>query len=330
MLGSRVRSPPVRPLAWKNVRGGVFRTANDFWPKVEKRDNGDLGVIATVKRSCLGGEKKNGEMRMSLSVTEYLQRIGYGGGTEPTVGNLVALVRAHRLAVPYETLDLWRGHHVELTVESLYGKIVVRRRGGYCFELNGLFSWLLRELGYNVREYFGRWHLNETLAVPKRRHRVICVALPGRPNCLVDVGISLPLMTAPLELAFDKVQANGRNYCRVVRDPSLSCVVEIRRRDGAWVRLFSFDTAPQLPIDFDYAHYWCETHPTSVFRRQLWVCLPKADGSIKTIGQEDDAASGEKRLVYAFTPATGPQEKTVLGDEAALAGALKTHFGLVE
>ena len=98
-----------------------------------------------------------------MKVEDYLVRIGYRGGRGPNVANLAALVKAHRFAVPYETLDLWRGRHVTLATEEIYDKIVTRSRGGYCFELNGLFTWLLREFGYNVRECFGRWHFGEDM-----------------------------------------------------------------------------------------------------------------------------------------------------------------------
>ena len=265
-----------------------------------------------------------------MKVEDYLARIGYRGGRGPSAANLAALVKAHRLAVPYETLDLWRGRHVTLATEEIYDKVVTRRRGGYCFELNGLFAWLLRELGYNVREYFGRWHFGEDMQVPMRRHRVVVVALPGRPNQIVDAGIGMPFLMAPLDFSFGAPQSVGRQMCRVVRDTTLSAVVEIRRRDGAWDRLFSFDTSPQLPIDFAYAHYWCETHPTSDFRRKVWVFLPGADGSMKSIASEPDPETGELTPTLALTAPDGKQTRTPLRSEAALANALRGHFGIVE
>ena len=265
-----------------------------------------------------------------MDIGKYLERIGYRGGREPSAANLTALLKAHRLAVPYETLDLWRGRHVTLATEEIYDKIVTRRRGGYCFELNGLFAWLLRELGYNVREYFGRWHFGEDLAVPMRRHRVVVVAFPGHPNRIVDAGIGMPFLMAPLDFVFGVPQNAGRQTYRVVRDPTLSAVVEVRKRDGAWDRLFSFDTAPQLPLDFAYAHYWCETHPTSSFRQKVWVFLPADDGSMRSIASEPDPETGELTPTFAFTAPDGKQTRTPLRSEAALAETLREHFGIVE
>ena len=140
-------------------------------------------------------------------------------------------------------------------VEQRYGEIapalVTRRRGGYCFELNGLFAWLLKELGYNVREYFGRW-------------------------------------------------------------------------------LFSFDTTPQLPVDFAYAHYWCETHPSSSFRQRHWVYLPQADGSVRTLSPETDPETGEPAPVLAHIAPSRKTERTWLHGDAVFAAALREHFGIVE
>ena len=269
-------------------------------------------------------------MTETMDADAYLARIGYRGGREPNAANLAALVKAHRHAVPYETLDLWRGRHTSLATEAIYDKIVTRGRGGYCFELNGLFAWLLRELGYSVREYFGRWLMNEELAVPKRRHRVVCVALEGRANQIADVGIGMPLVMEPLGLVFDVPQTRGTQLYRVVRDAVLGAVVEIRRRDGAWTRVFSFDTAPQLPIDFAYAHWWCETHPSSDFRRKLWVFRPCADGAMKSIATEPDPEGGEPVPTYMFTPPKGEPVKTFLRTEAALAAALEHEFGIRE
>ncbi len=264
----------------------------------------------------------------------YLERIGYTGGCEPNAANLAALAKAHRFSVPYESLDLWRRRRTTLATEAIYEKIVLRRRGGYCFELNGLFAWLLRALGYNVREYFGRWLMGEEMAVPKRRHRVVCVALPTGPNKIVDVGIGRPFVLSPLDLVFDVPQPSDGKIYRIVRDPVLTCLVQVRKRDGTWANLFSFDTAPQVSVDFAYAHWWCATHPESQFLQKMWVFLPQRDGACdgasRSIALELDPETGEYAPTFALTAPDGRQTKTILRDEAALAAALKEHFGIVE
>ena len=240
---------------------------------------------------------------------------------------LAALVRAHRFAVPYETLDLWLRRDFSLEIPAMYEKIVTRRRGGYCFELNGLFAWLLRELGFNVREYFGRWLFDEKEAVPMRRHRVICVALPGRPNAIVDVGVGVPFMLSPLDFAFDVSQRRDGRIYRIVRDPVLAAVVEVLSPDG-WMRLFSFDTTPQLEHDFDYANWWCRTNPASSFLSRLWVYLPGSDNSARVIAIADDGTGGWKSLVYCERKATGEVSRTKVADAGHLADILRERFGI--
>ena len=135
---------------------------------------------------------------------------------------------------------------------------------------------------------------------------------------------------APLDLVFDVSRPVGRQTYRVVRDPTLSAVVEIRMRDGGWERLFSFDTSPQLPIDFAYADYWCRTHPESVFRRGFRAFLPADDGSTKAIVSESDPATGGLTPVLVLTDSDGKQVRTHLRSDETIAEALREHFGIVE
>jgi N-hydroxyarylamine O-acetyltransferase len=85
-----------------------------------------------------------------VKVGPYLDRIGYSGVAEPTHAVLAALQRAHMLTVPFENLDIALGRWLVLDRRANYAKIVERRRGGWCFELNGMFGWLLEQLGYRV------------------------------------------------------------------------------------------------------------------------------------------------------------------------------------
>ena len=111
-----------------------------------------------------------------MDVKKYLERIGIDDIPEPTVENLIMIQKAHLQTIPYETCDISLRNMVpSMELEDIYNKIVEQKRGGYCFELNGALAWLLKNLGYHVKESFGRWHFSETDPVPTRRHRVIQV-----------------------------------------------------------------------------------------------------------------------------------------------------------
>src|SRR5690349_20763038 len=85
-----------------------------------------------------------------LDVRAYLDRVGYSGGIEATAENLRALHRAHLLTVPFENLDISVGRKIVVDEEVILRKILELRRGGFCYELNGVFAALLRALGFQV------------------------------------------------------------------------------------------------------------------------------------------------------------------------------------
>ena len=266
-----------------------------------------------------------------MDVQAYLDRIGWRGDATPGAANLAALVRAHRTAIPYETLDLWRGRQTTLDLDALYDKLVTRRRGGYCFELNGLFAALLRELGYEVREYAGRWlRSNPTMPVPRRCHRVVCARAKDGRTQIADAGIGLPFLLAPLDVVFDRPQLQDGRYYRVVRDGRLGIVVEVLQPDGGWLRLMSFDASPCEPIDFDYPHWWCQTSPDSIFRRSFRVFRLTADGGWQAIEGGVPQAGGQLAMTFIRHGPDGAARRTELAGEAALKAALEADFGIAE
>jgi len=100
-------------------------------------------------------------VRSDMDVERYLKCIGYEGSREPTLENLEALSFSHKLAVPYSNLHYFGGPITNLDLEVLFDKIVVKGSGGTCYEMNGLFKWLLRQLGYNVTTTQGNWFMPE-------------------------------------------------------------------------------------------------------------------------------------------------------------------------
>lgn len=266
-------------------------------------------------------------MKVKMSARDYLKRIGFGGKITRTAETLAELQRCHMMSVPYESIDIWRGKAGPLTYEAMYDKIVRRRRGGYCFELNGMFGWLLRELGFKTEEYFGRWLMDEKLEIPARRHRVIRVTI-GKREFIADVGVGQRAPLTPLEFVCGKVQrCEGVDY-RIVRDRRLGYVQEARLK-GVWTKVYSFDLAPQEPIDFMYVHYFCVNAPDSFFRGNLIVHLPTENGR-KSIRSVRDPKTGR---TFQRLAVTGDDGKTVLTDlrtERALAAAFAEHFGIRE
>ena len=82
---------------------------------------------------------------------QCVSRINYAGELDPNLSVLTALQEAHLLAVPFENLDIHAGKEIVLDLPRLFQKVVTMKRGGFCYEPNGLFYWLLQELGFTVR-----------------------------------------------------------------------------------------------------------------------------------------------------------------------------------
>ena len=216
-------------------------------------------------------------------VKAYFKRIGLDHPEKivPDSELLQKLQFAHCTHVPYENLDIIRGIPLSLKTDDLYEKIVVQGRGGFCFELNGLFGWLLRELGYEVTDVAARYLRGET-SIPMRRHRVLLVrAVDGTWCC--DVGIGEVCPRYPLRLVEGLEQSQFDECYRFDKDPFLGWVL-MDRHHGEWRQFYSFTEEPQLDVDFIAPTFYCEKHPDSPFFPDEMFSLKTAEGRITLDG----------------------------------------------
>jgi N-hydroxyarylamine O-acetyltransferase len=86
-----------------------------------------------------------------MNLGQYLNRVGFTGSLEPNLETLIALHRAHLQTIPYENLSIHFGRTLELNLERIFERLVLEQRGGWCYEMNGLFAWALHEIGFDVR-----------------------------------------------------------------------------------------------------------------------------------------------------------------------------------
>lgn len=200
----------------------------------------------------------------------YLERLNCSGAGTVSEENLFRLQAAHLAELPYTNLSFYRnGQVTSLETEALFERIILQNKGGYCFELNGLFGELLRTLGYDVTDFFGRWHFGSDEAVPMRRHRILKVVL-GEKTFLADAGIGSLCPVTPLAFRYDAVQPKNFRAYRMVKDPLLGNVVQAETPSG-FLPYFSFTEDPHFPRDFVYVHAYCIRQPDSLFRNKLFV-----------------------------------------------------------
>ena len=210
----------------------------------------------------------------AVDVAAYFDRIGYRGAAEPTAQTVHALVAAHNGSIPFENLDPLLGIPVaDLSAAALIDKLVRRRRGGYCYEHNGLMGYVLEELGFGVERLAGRvvW-LRSDGALPAQTHQVLSVRVPGVDGpLLVDVGFGGQTLTSPIRLEAGPVQETRHEPYRIHdRGDVYQLEAEI---NGEWQPLYMFTTRPQPRIDLEVGSWYVSTHPNSFFVTGLTAAL---------------------------------------------------------
>ena len=245
----------------------------------------------------------------SAEVNEYLARIAYGGPREPTAGVLRAVHRAHLYAVPFENLSIRRGDGVVLDESALFDKIVRRRRGGFCYELNGLFSALLQALGFRVVRVAGRVGVN---GIPFD-HMALIVQLDD--PLLADVGFGDSFL-APLRLASRDPQDGGDARRYRIAEMEDGGLLLSRERDGTWERQYAF-TLETWPLSaYAGGCRYHSTSPQSTFTQKTVVSRATETGRVTL---------SDRRLIFTDG---GVRRETELADDAAVADALRDLFGI--
>ena len=203
---------------------------------------------------------RNGPKMTEEQIIAYLARIGISSPVPLTLEGLGKLQMAHRLTVPFENLDIVAGRPLSLELPHLYDKIVRRRQGGVCAELNTLYNWLLYSLGFQVTSYNARMLLPDTYLF--RRHRILAVRLAGG-TYTTDVGFATENARVPLLLAEGVVQRDGPFAYRYQQEEFYGWVQCQRRPGHDWERIQAFTLEPQIDRDFDPVLFFFEKSPAS-------------------------------------------------------------------
>ncbi|MCM3745537.1 arylamine N-acetyltransferase [Sporosarcina luteola] len=208
-----------------------------------------------------------------MEIEKYLDRFHASPGNQPSLRQLSELQRLHMTAVPFENLDVIRRVPIYLNLNTIYEKVVLRKRGGFCYELNGLFHWLLRQLGYDasliaatVYRPNGQWAKPET-------HAAILVHLEQ--SYLVDVGFGdSTILPIPL---------NGSPHTDVsgtyaVQKSGNGIFDLIRNRNGDSRPLYRFSTIEKQLSDFHEGCVFNQVSPESTFTHVDIVTLATPAG----------------------------------------------------
>ena len=146
----------------------------------------------------------------------YMKRIGINNVLTADLKSLSILQISHLTHIPYENYDSLEHRLTSLNHKELYRKLITEHRGGICFELNGLYAWLLKSIGFDVRSHLSRYIIPEG-EIHQRTHRVMTVTIDGE-RYLTDVGVNSECSRKPLLLAEGLVQSDSISEYRFEKD----------------------------------------------------------------------------------------------------------------
>ena len=240
----------------------------------------------------------------------YFERLGI---PEPADGEprdkalLDRIIYAHQLAIPFENLDVVDGHlNVSLGIGDVFDKVVRGKRGGYCFELNGIFHALLAELGYDVMPVVGRSLKNRGYVYPFTHRAVIAEVDGQRLFCDVGYGGPMPPCSVPL-IDGHEISSHGQTFRIEAGEGNWWNLLYLGRTDELEAARAS-SSAPREPepvtafldermqlTDYAVLSHFCATSPLSVFTQWRMVNRRTADGNVSITADEFTRVSGAEK-----------------------------------
>ena len=246
-----------------------------------------------------------------MDLQAYLDRIGYTGPVQPDLATLKALHRAHLLAIPYENLDVQLGRRVTTDPADAYDKIVRRRRGGWCYEMNGLLGWALGEIGFPVTRMAGAANREITDDSVIGNHLVLLTEIDSEP-WVADVGFG--------DGALDPFPL------KAWEGPIAGYPFRLEPMEGGWWRFhnhpfggaksFDFQVQPADPALLAGRCEWLQYSPESGFVLNLVAQRYRSETILQLRG----------RVLREVTPQGPTQRQLDSADE--LVACLRDDFGL--
>lgn len=250
-----------------------------------------------------------------MELESYLDRIGYRGPRNADLATLAGLVAHQAASIPFEAIDVLLGKGVDIAPDAIFDKAVTRRRGGYCFEQNGLLRQGLDALGFAVEPRLARvlWMRPADAPLLRPTHMVLVATIAGR-DFLVDAGFGNGTPTAPLAFDTTGPQPTPLETFRISPSP-LGHLLEMQTDDG-WAPVYAITRERPTPDAIADANLFTSTSPESRFRRDLMLARATNEARLLLLGNR-----------LTIRPKTGEVETRLL-DEAELERTLSTVFNL--
>lgn len=254
-------------------------------------------------------------MPEKVNLNAYFERIGFAGSIAPTIQTLEQLHALHPAVIPFENIAPLIGEQVMLDQQSLEKKLLIDKRGGFCFEHNFLFMRILRDLDYEVRPLLARviWTNPEAATAPPS-HMLLLIDIKGA-NYIADVGFGGLSLTAPLRLRSGSEQTTPHETFRLTGgDPDWTLEVKIGEE---WRGVYVFTTAEAAEVDLWDINRDLSSNPASPFTMQLRASLSPSGRRLKVHNDQFTVQpTGEEAQKRALTSVA--EIRAVLTDELGL------------
>lgn len=218
-----------------------------------------------------------------MNIEKYLNRINYSGPLEPSLPVLKQIQKQHLLTVPFENLDIHNNVPIKLSIEKFFDKIVNQNRGGFCYELNGLFYELLIALGYDAIRISARVY-DENKGYGKEFDHFAIIVTINDSAYLTDVGFG-EFTFGPLELQSAEIQIDERGNFLIDRFENEYFRVN-KIEDGKSIPEYIFKNTKRELVDFEGMCAYHQTSPDSHFTTKRLISLPTENGRITITGSK--------------------------------------------
>ena len=251
-----------------------------------------------------------------MDLDAYFGRIGYEGTRAPDLATLTGIIGRHAATIPFEAIDVLLGKGIDTAPAAIFDKLVTRRRGGYCFEQNGLLRDVLVALGFDVSLRLTRvlWMRPADAPPPSATHMMLVVRMDGR-DYLADAGFGNGTPTVPLTFEHAESQPTPLETFRL-RPSDDGHVLEMRVGEN-WSAVYEVLSGAPKDAALRDANIFTSTHPDSRFRRDLMLARATGEARYLLLGN---------RLM--IRPAKGGPEVRSFGSPETLEDCVKTVFGL--
>ncbi len=213
----------------------------------------------------------------------YCARINYTGPRDATLATLKGLHFAHAHHVPFENLDIHLGQAISLQPADLFAKIVARKRGGYCYEVNSFLTMILRAFGFQVHGLLARVRFSMSALRP-RSHQLLLVTVDNEP-WIADVGFGSCCLREPMRLTPGVISEQGPDSFRLKTETGHTYILEAWLA-GRWQDLYEFTLEPFDLVDYEPFNYWNSTSPDVRFTQQKLCTIPTQEGRVVAVDRE--------------------------------------------